>query len=68
VVVLGPGTIGILCAAMARLRRRPGGASVGLEQRRRRASPVAKQYGCEVIVGDATPWAACARRPRLPTA
>src|SRR4026208_1055155 len=55
VVVLGPGPIGILAAAIARLC----GASVavvGLENDRTRLD-VAKQYGCEVIVGDAIPWA-----------
>jgi len=55
VVVLGPGPIGILCAAMARLS----GAQValfGLERDRARLE-VAKAYGCEVIIGDATPWA-----------
>jgi L-iditol 2-dehydrogenase len=55
VLVLGPGPIGILCAAMARL----GGAEValvGLERDRGRLE-VAKSYGCEVIVGDATAWA-----------
>jgi L-iditol 2-dehydrogenase len=55
VIVLGPGPIGILCAAMARLA----GAEVALvglarDQRRLEA---AKDYGCEVIVGDATAWA-----------
>jgi L-iditol 2-dehydrogenase len=55
VLVLGPGTIGILCAAVARLC----GAEVamaGLEADRYRLS-IAKQYGCEVIIGDATAWA-----------
>jgi L-iditol 2-dehydrogenase len=55
VVVLGPGPIGILCAAMARL----GGAQValvGLERDMARLE-VAKAYGCEVIIGDATAWA-----------
>lgn len=55
VVVLGPGTIGILCAAMARLC----GAEVaiiGLESDRGRLE-IAKQYGCEGIVGDASEWA-----------
>jgi alcohol dehydrogenase/L-iditol 2-dehydrogenase len=55
VVVLGPGTIGILCAAMARLC----GAQValiGLEQDAHRLE-IARQYGCEVIIGDAGPWA-----------
>jgi L-iditol 2-dehydrogenase len=55
VVVLGPGPIGLLCAAMARLR----GAEVallGLERDRGRLE-VAKRYGCAAIVGDATEWA-----------
>jgi alcohol dehydrogenase/L-iditol 2-dehydrogenase len=55
VLVLGPGPIGILSAAMARLC----GATVavcGLENDCARLD-VAKQYGCEPIVGDATDWA-----------
>ncbi len=55
VVVLGPGTIGILCAAMARLS----GAEVaiiGLESDRGRLE-IAKQYGCEGIIGNASAWA-----------
>jgi alcohol dehydrogenase/L-iditol 2-dehydrogenase len=55
VLVLGPGPIGILCAAMSRLC----GATVavcGLENDRARLA-VARQYGCEPIVGDATEWA-----------
>jgi len=55
VVVIGPGTIGILCAAMARLR----GAEVavlGLESDSNRLS-IAKQYGCTGLTGDATEWA-----------
>ena len=55
VVVLGPGTIGILCAAMARLC----GAEVaiiGLESDRDRLE-IAKHYGCEGIIGDASAWA-----------
>jgi len=55
VVVLGPGTIGILCAAMARLRGAEV-AMVGLEQDRQRLQ-IAAQYGCTAIVGDATDWA-----------
>ena len=55
VVVLGPGPIGILCAAMARLAGAQV-ALVGLERDRVRLE-VAKAYGCEVIVGDATAWA-----------
>jgi L-iditol 2-dehydrogenase len=55
VIVLGPGTIGILCAAMAKLC---GGevAIVGLEQDKNRLE-IARAYGCEPIVGDATEWA-----------
>ena len=55
VVVIGPGTIGILCAAVAKLS----GAQVavtGLEADKHRLT-VAKQYGCEAIVGDATDFA-----------
>lgn len=55
VIVIGPGTIGILCAAMARLC----GAQVavlGLESDSYRLS-IAKKYGCETITGDASLWA-----------
>lgn len=55
VIVIGPGTIGILCAAVARLC----GAEVsvvGLENDRRRLE-TAKLYGCEGIIGDAMEWA-----------
>jgi L-iditol 2-dehydrogenase len=55
VVVLGPGTIGILCAAMARLCGAEV-AVVGLAADAGRLA-VAKQYGCETIVGDAKAWA-----------
>ena len=55
VIVLGPGTIGILCAAMARLCGAQV-AIVGLEADRSRLE-IAKQYGCETIIGDATEWA-----------
>jgi alcohol dehydrogenase/L-iditol 2-dehydrogenase len=55
VIVLGPGTIGILCAAMARLCGAEV-AIVGLEADCHRLN-IAKQYGCEAIVGDATEWA-----------
>lgn len=54
VVVLGPGTIGILCAAMARLCGAEV-ALVGLESDRNRLK-VAEAYGCESIIGDATAW------------
>ena len=55
VVIIGPGTIGILCAAMAKLC----GADVavlGLPADETRLL-IAKQYGCEIITGDATAWA-----------
>jgi len=55
IVVLGPGTIGILCAAMARLCGAQV-ALVGLEPDRHRLE-IAKQYGCEAIIGDAKSWA-----------
>ena len=55
VVVLGPGTIGILCAAMAKLCGAEV-ALVGLEADRHRLK-IAEQYGCETIVGDASEWA-----------
>jgi len=55
VIVLGPGPIGILCAAMARLAGAEV-ALVGLERDRTRLE-AAKVYGCEVIVGDASAWA-----------
>ena len=55
VIVIGPGTIGILCAAVARLC----GAQVavtGLEADKHRLA-IATQYGCEAIIGDASAWA-----------
>ena len=55
IVVLGPGTIGILCAAMARLCGAEV-AVVGLEQDAHRLE-IARSYGCEAVVGDATAWA-----------
>ena len=54
VIVLGPGTIGILCAAIAKLC----GAEVavtGLQTDMHRLN-IAKKYGCEIIVGDAMAW------------
>lgn len=54
IVVLGPGTIGILCAAMARLCGADV-AVVGLEADMHRLQ-IAKQYGCDIITGDATEW------------
>ena len=55
VIVLGPGTIGILCAAVARLCGAQV-AVVGLPQDTHRLN-IAKQYGCEVIIGNARDWA-----------
>jgi L-iditol 2-dehydrogenase len=55
VIVLGPGTIGILCAAVARLCGAEV-AIVGLENDLHRLN-IAKKYGCEAIVGNAMEWA-----------
>jgi len=55
VIVIGPGTIGILCAAVAKLC----GAEVaimGLQADKGRLE-IARKYGCETIIGDAEPWA-----------
>lgn len=55
VIVLGPGTIGLLCAAMAKLC----GAEVlvvGLPADAARLK-IAEQYHCISITGDATAWA-----------
>ena len=55
ILVLGPGPIGILCAAVARLC----GAEVailGLERDKDRLQ-VARSYGCDSLVGDASEWA-----------
>ncbi len=54
ILVLGPGPIGVLCAAIARLC----GAEValaGLERDRVRLEK-ARTYGCEIIAGDPLPW------------
>lgn len=56
VIVLGPGTIGILCAAMAKLCGAEV-AIVGLEADFGRLE-IASKYGCETIIGDAMEWAA----------
>lgn len=55
VVVFGPGPIGLLCAAVARLQGAEV-AVVGLERDRVRLD-VAKQYGCTPIVEGLTDWA-----------
>jgi len=54
VLVIGPGTIGILCAVMAKLH---GGdvAVLGIEADRGRLK-IAEQYGCTALVGDAKSW------------
>jgi len=55
VVVIGPGTIGILCAAMAVLC----GAEVavlGLENDKDRLQ-IAAMYGCQILTADAEEWA-----------
>jgi L-iditol 2-dehydrogenase len=54
IVVLGPGPIGVLCGAIARLCGAEV-AIVGLENDRTRLD-VASQYGCESIIGDASDW------------
>lgn len=54
VIVLGPGTIGILCAAMARLCGAEV-AVVGLASDQYRLQ-IAAHYGCTPIIGDATEW------------
>lgn len=54
IVVIGPGPIGLLCAALAKLQ----GAIVavaGLEKDATRLA-IAKQYGCDIITGDYTDW------------
>ncbi len=55
VVVLGPGPIGLVCAAIAKLWGAEV-AVVGLESDSKRLE-VAKAYGCEAIVGDLDEWA-----------
>lgn len=55
VVVLGPGPIGVLCGAMAKLAGAEV-AVVGLERDRERLK-AAQSYGCEVIIGDVKQWA-----------
>jgi alcohol dehydrogenase/L-iditol 2-dehydrogenase len=55
VVVLGPGPIGLLCAAIAKMRGADV-AVVGLEADQKRLD-IAKHYGCTPIVQDADDWA-----------
>lgn len=56
IVVIGPGTIGILCSVMARLCGAEV-ALVGLEKDKHRLEIARKAYGCEIIIGDAAEWA-----------
>jgi len=55
IVILGPGPIGILSAAMAKLAGAQV-AIVGLERDKARLE-VAKKYGCDVVIGDVKDWA-----------
>src|SRR5438270_2121495 len=55
IVVFGPGPIGLLCAAMAKLCGAEV-AVVGLERDRTRLR-IAQQYGCEAIVDGLDDWA-----------
>jgi alcohol dehydrogenase/L-iditol 2-dehydrogenase len=55
VVVFGPGPIGLLCAAIARLRGAIV-AVVGLEHDRKRLN-IAEQYGCTTLIGSSADWA-----------
>lgn len=55
ILVLGPGPIGLLCAAIAKLQGAIVGV-VGLERDRIRFDAVRK-YGCEPIIGDCRDWA-----------
>ncbi len=55
VIVIGPGTIGILCAAMAKLA----GAEVailGLKNDVERLK-IAEKYGCDTLIDDGSDWA-----------
>ncbi|MBN02403.1 MAG: Zn-dependent alcohol dehydrogenase [Planctomycetaceae bacterium] len=55
ILVMGPGPIGILSAAIAKLA----GAEVGIVGLERDAArlKIAKEYGCEILIEDAGPWA-----------
>lgn len=55
IVVFGPGPIGLLCSAIARLRGAVV-AVVGLKQDKDRLA-IAEKYGCTAIIEDATKWA-----------
>lgn len=55
VIVIGPGTIGILCAAIAKLC----GAEVAIlgEERHEKRLAIAGKYGCDILIGDGNEWA-----------
>lgn len=55
VVVFGPGPIGLLCAAMARLQGAEV-AVVGLERDQGRLEIAAREYGCESIIAGLDEW------------
>jgi len=55
VIILGPGPIGLLCGAMAKLCGADV-ALVGLERDRERLA-IAETYGCTSVAGDARSWA-----------
>ena len=55
VVVFGPGPIGLLCAAMARLQGAEV-AVVGLERDEGRLEIAAREYGCEPIIAGLDEW------------
>ena len=55
IVIYGPGPIGLLCGAMARLCGAEV-AVVGLEQDRIRLDIAEKSYGCTPIIGSAKEW------------
>lgn len=55
ILVIGPGPIGLLCAAMARLQGAIVGV-LGLEKDHYRLG-IAKAYGCEPLVGSVGDWA-----------
>jgi alcohol dehydrogenase/L-iditol 2-dehydrogenase len=55
IVILGPGPIGVLCAAMAKLAGADV-ALVGLAKDQTRLN-IARAYGCEVIIDNTNDWA-----------
>lgn len=56
IVVFGPGPIGLLCAAMARLQGAEV-AVVGLERDRERLEIAERDYGCQPIIEGLDEWA-----------